>query len=106
VNPLDERVDTLAARNAALEAEMRELRDQFRAARLREELLPSRCGDCGYTAGACRCGVPRSAIRERRHSSVNGNVRFDGPRDVNFEVRAPRWEGRQAVRWRDEMDGD
>jgi hypothetical protein len=80
---------------------MRELIDQFRAARIREEMLLSRCRDCGYTAGACRCGMPRSAMRDRRYSSVNGNVR-----DVNFEVRAPRWQGRPGVRWRDELDWD
>lgn len=111
VNPLGEKVETLAARNAALEAEMRELREQFRAARIREEttarvreemeMRPRRwreC-DCGHARGdGCRCDWGRSARRERRYSS-----------DVDFEVRPPRWEGRPrrgSVRWVDEVDWD
>jgi hypothetical protein len=104
-------VETLAARNAALEAEMRELREQFRATRAREEIAarireemdvrPRRCADCGYgyTAGACRCGVPRSAMRPgwdsgRRYS-----------RETDFEARSPR-PRRASVRWVDEVDWD
>lgn len=114
MNLLGERVDTLMARNAALEADMRELREQLRAVRISEEtaarireemeMRPRRraergCGcGCGYAGddGGCRCDGGRSARRERRYSS-----------DLDVEVGAPRWDRRPrrgGVRWVDEVD--
>jgi hypothetical protein len=104
VDPLGD----LRARNAALEAEVRELRDRFRASRIMEEERQARrCEDCGYTIVRCQCEVVRSARRSadrRRHSSVNGagSLRFDGAGDINFEVRSPRPEQRGRVRWADQ----
>jgi hypothetical protein len=97
---------------------MRELRDQFRSSRIREEMLPRRCDGCGCTAVACQCGVLRSAMRpgwdtRSEYSSMSpgaasggSNLRFDAARDINFEIREPRAEARQRVRWVDEMDWD
>jgi hypothetical protein len=90
---------------------MRELRDRCRASRIREERLPRRCDDCGYTMVSCQCEVARSTRRSgesRRYSSMNRaeSVRFDGARDINFEVRSPRREQKGRVRWADGDDWD
>jgi hypothetical protein len=107
VDPLSD----LTARNAALEAEMRGLRDRLSASRTSEERLVRRCDDCGYTMVRCQCEVVRSARRNedrRRYSSMNraGSLRFDGAADINFEVRSPRPERKGRVRWADGDDWD
>ena len=107
VDPLGD----LTARNAALEADIRELRDRIRVSRTSEERLPRRCDDCGYTMVRCQCEVVRSASLSgdmRRYSSMNGagSLRFDGRGDINLEVRSPRPEQRRRVRWADRDDWD
>ena len=120
MDPLAERVDGLTTRNGALEAEVRELRNQFRAQRIRDEVLPRRCPDCGYTAIRCQCEELRRVMRRgddgRRRRSLtgygygyrsgdgDGDMRFDGARDISFEVRAPRPGRGRGVRWVDEVD--
>lgn len=107
-------METLAARNAALEAEMRELREQFRAVRLREEIAArvreevearprrgSGC-ECGYTGAACRCGTGR--LRSAMRGTGEGRGYW---RELDFESRPPRpRRGSGSVRWVDEVDWD
>jgi len=102
----------LTARSIALAAEMRELKDQIRAAAIKEEAALARVREemelrqrrwrecrCGYAGAAgCRCGGASSVRRERRCSS-----------DFDSDVRSPRRGERPrrgSVRWVDEVEWD
>ena len=104
---------------------MRELREQFRAARMRDEmaarvrdemgLRPRRCGECGLVVGACLCGgeyASSTNTRRRRNRARWSEWDRDRDRgryevsDVEFEGRAPPRQRRGSVRWVDEVGWD
>lgn len=95
--------DPPRCRSAALEAEIRELRNSYLAAQSPQPSLPRRCDYCGCTPLGCQCETrPRTAMRPeygttRRYGT--GNISFDAGRDVNIEMRSPR-----RVRFADDDD--
>lgn len=92
--PRDDRFEGSNTRTPAVEAEIRELENEYLASIAQRDALPRRCTECGSLSTACLC----RAWRENESRTENGNsgrngrgsLRCDVEGDVNIIERAPR----------------
>ncbi len=97
-NPLGDRIAGLTARTVAVEAEIRELREEYFARQAAQQSRPRRCTDCGRTSVLCQCGTGLRTEDGRAGTYGRGSVHFNAERDVNIIERAPR----RSVRFADD----
>ena len=105
-DPVKEKLDAMAAHNAALVAEIKDLKARMQAeeaVRRPQSSVPRctnewscKCGRCGPQAGLRREVEPR---RGDYDGYGNGSrFYFDRARNVNVEVRRPRWADEEDER--------